>query len=560
MIENPITVQLGSSFMLNAGICGFIRFLEHNNARKGIDYEYGGQSLSISSDYLKSNNIPELYIDTMADIFEKNTKYYRIISEKGRIDSLNKAGIENLDEKQPKDLKDMYKSFADLMLKNSYASVYEILPDYAGLSPVNKPMLEDFKKETDLTLKYEKYLHITELLEQRRLTRLLIYTELIYTSFKLFFSENPMSKKITCLCESKKKYEATYNDKFFAPLIDESEIDEKKKKSICIECMNPMANKKELTFLVDTADDLGKKKSYYWNCKPDAYACPSCSFIYSFIPLGFTLIGSEAVFINSNSSIETMIQLMYSLREKTDDDSEKSVRRRIMRIFTAEKIDALSKTGSNIQVIMRSSGISHFRFDTIDRSLIDGLGKGKDYLSRLERKWIPLDGGNLISVYDTVFDRILSRLTLYPFIDKIMKHEIDKTTGLGYLKGILRLEIIFHGGNNMDELNKKIDSAFHSGKALRMSILGAETALTASSEDDNRLRSFVYRLVNLASVGDCPQFIDTVIRIYAGFNLTIPAVFKDCYKSDEMFKAIAHGFILGLKYVKYDPTESKEEK
>ena len=114
----------------------------------------------------------------------------------------------------------------------------------------------------------------------------------------------------------------------------------------------------------------------------------------------------------------------------------------------------------------------------------------------------------------------------------------------------------------MDELNKKIDFAFMSGKALRESILGKEAAKSSENgaeADDNRLRGLVYRLVNLTAVGDCSQFIDTVIRIYAGYGLTIPTVFKDCYKSDEMFKAISHGFILGLKYAAYEKNNNKQE-
>ncbi len=107
----------------------------------------------------------------------------------------------------------------------------------------------------------------------------------------------------------------------------------------------------------------------------------------------------------------------------------------------------------------------------------------------------------------------------------------------------------------MDNLNKKIDAAFMAGYDLRKNILG-NNADSPNGEDDNSIRGFVYRLVNLSSVGDTSQFIDTVIRMYSGFGLTIPSVFKECYKSEEMFKAIAHGFILGLKHVKYNKEDT----
>ena len=94
---------------------------------------------------------------------------------------------------------------------------------------------------------------------------------------------------------------------------------------------------------------------------------------------------------------------------------------------------------------------------------------------------------------------------------------------------------------------KEVNWAFETGKQMRKAILG-ENAFSDKNEDDNAIRSFVYRLINLSSVGDTAQFMDTVLRQYSGYGLTIPAVFKNCYKSEEDFKAIAHGYILGLKY------------
>lgn len=561
--------------MLNAGICGFIRFMEHNNAEKGKDYDYQGQILFIDIDYLKNNDISEMYISTMSKIFEENTKHFRTLNEKHEIDKLNSIGIDNLDDKQKKHITELYKNFADLLIKKSYLSVYEMLSDVDNITPINKDIIEDLKKESDLSVKHEKYNNIYQIINQKKIKDSLIYTDLLYDYFKLFFSENSQSHKITRLCEKNKKYSDTFKNNFISPLFDEMDIPQKKKSAICIECLGTMSatevqkKKRRLTFLFDIADDLDRKKSYYWFCKPDAYVCPLCNFIYAFIPLGFAFIGSEAVFINSNSTIETLIKIMSAQREKISETSNLSVRKRIMRTFTEEKIDALEKTNSNIQIILRSSNFSHFVFDVIDKDMIKKFKQGSKELSKLECKKVIFksydsnsNGKKILSVYDTVLDMILNKHTLYPFIDKILKNEIDKSNNIEYIQDIIYLEIIFNGGTSMDELNKKIDFAFMSGKALRESILGKEAAKSSENgaeADDNRLRGLVYRLVNLTAVGDCSQFIDTVIRIYAGYGLTIPTVFKDCYKSDEMFRAISHGFILGLKYAAYEKNNDKQE-
>lgn len=561
--------------MLNAGICGFIRFMEHNNAEKGKDYDYQGQSLFIDIDYLKNNDISEMYISTMSEIFEENTKHFRTLNEKHEIDKLNSIGIDNLDDKQKKRITELYKNFADLLVKSSYLSTYEMLSDVDNITPINKDIIEDLKKESDLSVKHEKYNNIYQIINQKKIKDSLIYTDLLYDYFKLFFSENSQSHKITRLCEKNKKYSDTFKNNFISPLFDEMDIPQKKKSAICIECLETMSatevqkKKRRLTFLFDIADDLDRKKSYYWFCKPDAYVCPLCNFIYAFIPLGFAFIGSEAVFINSNSTIETLIKIMSAQCEKISETSNLSVRKRIMRTFTEEKIDALEKTNSNIQIILRSSNFSHFVFDVIDKDMIKKFKQGSKELSKLECKKVIFksydsnsNGKKILSVYDTVLDMILNKHTLYPFIDKILKNEIDKSNNIEYIQDIICLEIIFNGGTKMDELKPKVDFAFMSGKALREKILGKETAKSSENgaeADDNRLRGLVYRLVNLTAVGDCSQFIDTVIRIYAGYSLTIPAIFKDCYKSDEMFKAISHGFILGLKYVAYEKNNDKQE-
>ncbi|MDD6635471.1 MAG: Cas8a1 family CRISPR/Cas system-associated protein [Ruminococcus sp.] len=576
MLENCLKTELGSSFMLNAGICGFIRFMEHNNAEKGKDYDYQGQSLFIDIDYLKNNDISEMYISTMSEIFEENTKHFRTLNEKHEIDKLNSIGIDNLDDKQKKHITELYKNFADLLIKPSYLSAYEMLSDVDNITPINKDIIEDLKKESDLSVKHEKYNNIYQIINQKKIKDSLIYTDLLYDYFKLFFSENSQSHKITRLCEKNKKYSDTFKNNFISPLFDEMDIPQKKKSAICIECLGTMSatevqkKKRRLTFLFDIADDLDRKKSYYWFCKPDAYVCPLCNFIYAFIPLGFAFIGSEAVFINSNSTIETLIKIMSAQREKISETSNLSVRKRIMRTFTEEKIDALEKTNSNIQIILRSSNFSHFVFDVIDKDMIKKFKQGSKELSKLECKKVIFksydsnsNGKKILSVYDTVLDMILNKHTLYPFIDKILKNEIDKSNNIEYIQDIIYLEIIFNGGTSMNELSTKeiVYFAFTSGKALREKILGKETAKSSENgaeADDNRLRGLVYRLVNLTAVGDCSQFIDTVIRIYAGYNLTIPAVFKECYKSDEMFKAISHGFILGLKYA-YEKNTDKQE-
>ena len=547
--------------MLNAGICGFIRFLEHNNAQEY--YKIKGQSLFISKEFLKNNDIGMMYIDTLAEAFEKNTGYHRMITSGicNEIENLNTIELQSLTSQQQKDLNKLYGQFATEMLKASRINMYSTLNEYENITPLTRDIFDAIKKSDNLSEKTEMYKKAREIMSQKRVHNLLIYTELVYTKLKLFFSEHPKFHIISCLCGGNNSLDKIYNSNFCTPLLAEFEVDAKKKTTRCIEFMNytTSSNKRKFSLLVDSVDDVEKKRSIYWFCSPDAYVCPLCAFIYTFIPLGFAFMGEDAVFINSNSNVEYLHRIMNTARKQTDDSD--SVRKRLFRTFTEEKIDSLQKITDNVQVVMCSSKYSHFRFDVIDVEMVKRLNKGKNYFKWLEKKKINFGVDSKPDwryVYDMVFDCITSHCSLYGIIDKIIKHEFDNTKGFNYVRYILYLQNIFYGGDNMDELNKKVDNAFVVGKALRCSILGENAVNSKAGEEDNKLRGFVYRLVNLASVGDCHQFVNTVIRIYSGFGLSIPAVFKDCYKSEDMFKSIAHGFILGLKYVNYKEDSENE--
>lgn len=80
-----------------------------------------------------------------------------------------------------------------------------------------------------------------------------------------------------------------YNEELIKPIINEINANKKGKK-VCIECRNSYNYETPISF-VNQTDDVGKKKSHYWNQNVDAYACPYCTFLYSLVPLGFCFTG-----------------------------------------------------------------------------------------------------------------------------------------------------------------------------------------------------------------------------------------------------------------------------
>lgn len=573
-MENYITVDCTGSFLKNAGIVGFVKFAEYNHAVEGNDYIIDGQNLHISVEYLKNNDISQMYVDTMVDIFEKDSKFYKVVhDEYNIIQSYYSKGFENLSDKDIENVTKLFKSFEDMMLKKSFENTSNILKTEYNIQYDIFDMVKSLKSIKDINSKYPTYIQIIDILNDKTIRNQYMYTELLYGKFKLFFNENAQSHKITILDE-KIRREYTIHNNLINPLLEDFSTDAKKKKTVCIECLENTSCKRNNTFMLDTADDVGKKKSYYWNCNPDAFVCPNCAFIYSFVPLGFAFFGNDAVFINNNQSIKELYSIMNTYKLKTESNPDETYYQRLFKIFSSEKISALEHNIHNIQVIVRNGNLSHYDMKIIDNDIISKMVECQKhhYFTNIEKKYLKI-GTDFINVYNSVLDNILMRRSQYNFIDKCLKYEFSqecekKSCNYGYIKNILNIEINFNGGSAIMEKEKKksyvnnlmtkVNIAFEVGKSMRISILG-ENALNDSKEKDNSLRGYVYRLINLASVGDISQFMDTILRTYSGYDLTIPDIFKDCYQSEETFKAIAHGYILGLKYVKYQKDNNNED-
>lgn len=615
-----LKIDCVGSFLKNAGIVGLIRFLNHNNALENTDYIIDGQTLSLSVDYLKNHDISQMYVDTMVEIFEKDTKFYRIVYEENNIiKSYFQKDSETLDKKSITDLKKLFKSFEEMILNKSYRNAFKILDKNNTLDVPIIAIAEEFKDEKDINKKYELYCNLIDILKKDKIKTQCIYTELLYVKFPMFFKSNNGNTSLydtandirTNITYQEKYFKNFYNNIFLEMELQENLINDNSIEKInCIECLNGTVydisfkvfekilndaisknkyldnnindkyskQKKRVqictnnSFMIDTSENIDSKKSYYWNCNPDAYVCPVCTFVYSFVPLGFSFFGTDAIFVNINDSIKNLVDTMETYRSKSENDTRETYYQRLFKVFSNQKIDMLYNSLSNIQVIMKNSEQNHYSMKIIDNNIIKHLNECKDYFERLEKSKkcltiVKKDGKDIrINVYDTVLDNILSYKSQYPFIDKCIRYEISNDGYFGYIRNILNIEINFNGGANVEDLTKKsvvvknlknlVDIAFMSGKDMRVNLLGKENAFNDDHETDNSLRSYVYRLANLSSVGDVAQFLDTVIRMYSGYGLTIPSVFKECYTSEETFKAIAHGYILGLKYKKYEKKEN----
>ncbi len=574
-MKNKVVFRLGSSFLCNAGLVGLIDFLNSNNAIDGIDYEIDGQSLYISSNYLLNNNIPQMFIDTTSELLGHRSKVCMVIDSIFAVESIL-ANDTFTDDEKAKKLKPLYDSAVSLFAKKSFQNGVIYVNEKPEYEAVSLELCGKFKISKDIKEKAELLKEICMQIEKNKdIKSELVFRDLISFQFKLFYVVNSTSNVMTAYNGIKAQSVADfYKEKYFQQLVDtiskkeeeqlslDAKITKKlaksKKKSYirCIECMEQTSNPTDISFVADTTDDMGRKKSSYWNCLPDAYICEKCAFLYTFVPLGFAYLGQEAVFINDNSSINGILGSMELLRSKASDDSLND-KVMLYKAFIKEKTEALENKINNIQVVSKGLGANHFSMSIIGKDMVKKLGDSSKHLESIEKVYVKVEN-EYINVFNEVFGNILSHRSQYRLIHRLLHISLDKNMNTNYLISILKIHLIFRGGENVENLMKNANTANMCGKEMRYKIAGN----VKEKDVDNSLRGYVYKLNNAVSVNNREMFLDSVIRIYSGCGLPIPSVFMKCFESNEMFKAIGQGYVLGLKYQKYEKTgvENEEER
>lgn len=545
-MDDFIEIQLGSSFFLNAGICGLMKLLEFSKAEEGIDYEINGQVMNVSKEFLLSKDISDLYVKTMVDNFKETTKFYDILQKRYIVENIY-ARKEELSKEDIDNINKIFKEIVQMLEKNSFKSGYIILNEYYNISNITDEVITRLKKEKDLEKEIKAYFEICDILENSEVQEVLIFKEIMYSKINMFLGDTSFFLPANL----KKDIGECYKKDFVQSLLDEI-AGTKKKTKRCIECSNLAYNTKAISFMIDSTDDVNRKKSHYWNLKPDAFVCPVCAFLYTLVPLGFQFLSNDAIFINNNSSINAMYRVMRTYESKNDDNFKVTNKSKFYRIFTDQKIDMLKNKIYNIQVIIKNQNKEHFEINVISKDTIKKIVDCKNNLKHIERKYIK-QNDSFISVYDEVIENIFLKRGQYQLMHQLFLKELKSNGNTNYIRDILMIEITFRGGVNMNSIKKNVDTAWRAGIAMRNKL----TETVQEKDIDNSLRSLVYKLSNALSVGNCEQYLDSIIRVYSGKGIPIPYIFKECYESEEMFKAIGQGFILGLKYTDYESSNKK---
>ncbi|WP_110954240.1 type I-B CRISPR-associated protein Cas8b1/Cst1 [Anaerosinus massiliensis] len=538
-----------NAFLFNAGIVGFRYLLEHMDARADEDYKIDGNSLSVARDFLLSHDLAQAYIEAHIKKFREDANFTRICAEMDSVKSLTDKYLaeESKEIKKLLDAKYKYVLNNTGLVRNSYFSACTILAEQ-GYNIELAALCKEIKELKDYREKCEQLCKLKELLSEDKVQETFLMKDIIYARINSIWS----NKAFLNTSNSKKNMHDVYDKDFVAPLKeylrDCKPVKNKKAKS-CIECDVLLPKTMDISFLNDSVDDMSRKKSPFWDYKPDAYICPLCAFVYSLAPLGFQALGRNLVFVNTNTSVEQLVDTNSSLESKhkiKNSNQENETYQLILNRIVQEILEEKTKEQNNIQVIVRDKTTDRYKFNIIAKDILEILKQCQRNLTKIQGISIEISPKVWLNLYQAVIQNIFDRTNQYELLNRVLKSSLKENTQTIYLKHVLDIQIEMSGGTKMGK--ESANNAFYRGRDLRNLICGEKTR---AQDADNKLRGFVYQLLNALQVNDREQFWNLVFRMYSSVSVPIPQVFLKTFSSEDELQYLGYAFILGLKNEKY---------
>lgn len=516
-----LTIRL-NDFLFNSGILGFIKVIE--NAEKEELIKTKANTINVNPKAIE--NFASDYIEAMLNTFSEDTKWYTIVSMKEWIKNLNLE-----DKEQIKKLDEQYKFIKKSMESASYKAGYEILRKKQIAENPYK-LIEQLKKEKDVEKRKEFIIKIIEHIEKNK--RVYCMKDIIYTKINCFWSNVAFLNRNA----NQNDIEEEYQKVFVTPALEY--IKENRKSDItCIECGNPISKKEAsgMSWLNDVGVDINRKKSGFWNFKEDTYICPICNLIYSCVPLGFNMIGSNGIFVNNNENIEQLKNSNNLLKEEKsiEEESFEKVYGRILYNF----LNRTNQTANekmvkyeprNIQVIKRIGNKDNqkYEFNMIAKDKLEILKNTNKYFEKLL-------GTNL---YQEVLTNLIEGRKQYNLISRLLR----ENRNIEVIKYILLIQLNSMGGKNVQNRKERIEEIIKEGEDLQKRFF-------IKGENENKLKSYAFKLQGALRANNVEEFMKLFTLFYGSLGIPMPncEAVKVLIEEPEEFRLLGYSYIYGLE-------------
>lgn len=522
-----LTITL-NDFLFNAGVVGFCKILELREKDDCIDIK--GNTLIVEPEVFE--NFENDYMQAMMEYFEKDTRWYRYTSSE-KTEWIKTLDLEQ--KEQRAQLEQQIKEIKTIVESSSYQSGLEIIQKEKQTDDPNT-YIKQLKKEKDPHQRRAYLLHMIEHLKNNK--EVYCMKDIIYNKVNVFWENVAFLNRQA----NKKNMQEEYRKAFVEPVHDYLEKT-KKAEYTCIECGNYIGKSEArgLAFLKDVGTDEKRKTSAFWNFNEDAHLCPICSLIYSCVPLGFTMIGSNAIFINNNENLNMLIQLNSTKEMEIDlqEDNFEKVYDKVLKNYmnradwvAEQKMDECEP--KNIQVIKRvgSKDRQKYEIDIIAKDKLGIFKQAKDNFEKIVAT----------HYYKEVVDNVLGGKNQFRTLAEMFAKEEKRRC----VKDVLMIQIKSRGGVNVKENQQLSEQMIQAGENL-------QKAFFVGEENKNKLKAYSFKLQRALKCNNVNEFRKLFIAFYGGLNRPIPNTdaVKKLFQNPDIveFKELGYAYVYGLEKI-----------
>lgn len=540
-----IKIEIGN-WQYNAGIVGLYNILKSANENSVRIEE---DSIFFNSEELE--NFEEKYFNYLIKIYEKTLSWYKITSFQERIDYFKEK---ELDEKDLDEINKYIKEILKKYLKsNSYIATYEFIK--GDINPLQEEKelktivvkknqnIADKKNEIVETLnKIEK---IIEYFNSKDAKKYIRGKNLIYTIIKNGWDGVSFLYRQT----KEKDIYKDFKNYFLNPIEEYLTENREKYKYNCFICEREIKNlDNDFNFLVNTGFDINRKLSHVWNFNNDVSMCPICKLVYSCVPVGFSYVYGDGIFINANTNIEELIRINSKIKKEIYRENSISG---IYKALNKELQEDIKYELEDIQLIRFEN--EKYYFNILSKNMIKVLLDSRDEFKKIENQTYTLNGENY-SLNDEISKKILNNENLFNLIHKIIYSKVAMSSKyLTEISIFSTIKINFRMLKGIGYMeNKELDiltKARLAGRNLkeRYEQKGAE----------HKLQGICYRLLNGIKTNNISMTMDTILNCYLYCDEGVPKIIMEMMGDEEIFKEVGYAFISGLLSIKYDENNTR---
>ena len=215
----------------------------------------------------------------------------------------------------------------------------------------------------------------------------------------------------------------------------------------------------------------------------------------------------------------------------------------------------------NIQVVRRKwidKDTQKYAFNLISKDKLNIFKNSQNNFERLIKINFKTINGYL-NIYEEVLNNFLENKKQYNLLNRIVNEGVRENKSISFIYDILIINVCSIGGRSVKEVKEEIQSMQDAGYNLRMHFV-----ISNKENVDNKLRGYIYKLINALSVNNQHLFMETIVRMYAGIGWNIPSDknngFAKMLGDEDSFKTLGYAYILGIKGSNGKDKKSKEDK